>query len=96
MTSAAQTNGTARKQTLSLRTIGLTVACAAVHIHLRAETKPAEHRSALTPTTTAALIEAGTPHPLNCAAEHRVDWLGFKVSVERSDQRIFDDEEFGA
>ena len=51
----------------------------AVHIHLRAETKPAEHRSALTPTTTAALLKAG-----------------FKVSVERSDQRIFDDAEFGA
>jgi len=31
----------------------------AVHIHLRAETKPAEHRSALTPTTTAALLKAG-------------------------------------
>ena len=32
----------------------------AVCIHLRAETKPAEHRSALTPTTTAALLKAGT------------------------------------
>jgi hypothetical protein len=51
----------------------------AIHIHLRAETKLAEHRSALTPTTTAALLKAG-----------------FKVSIERSDQRIFDDAEFGA
>jgi hypothetical protein len=32
---------------------------AAVHIHLRAETKPAKHRSALTPTTTAVLLKAG-------------------------------------
>jgi saccharopine dehydrogenase (NAD+, L-lysine-forming) len=28
-------------------------------LHLRAETKPLEHRSALTPSTTKALIEAG-------------------------------------
>ncbi|KAL8364608.1 hypothetical protein RB595_003749 [Gaeumannomyces hyphopodioides] len=28
-------------------------------LHLRSETKPLEHRSALTPTTTKALIEAG-------------------------------------
>lgn len=34
----------------------------AVHIHLRAETKTAEHRSALTPTTTAALLKAGNSH----------------------------------
>ena len=33
----------------------------AVHIHLRAETKTAEHRSALTPTTTAALLKEGHP-----------------------------------
>ncbi|KUM63281.1 hypothetical protein ACN42_g3834 [Penicillium freii] len=46
-------------------------------IWLRAETKPAEARSALTPTTCKALIEAG-----------------YDVTVERSTQRIFDDEEF--
>lgn len=28
-------------------------------LHLRSETKPLEHRSALTPTTAKALIEAG-------------------------------------
>jgi len=28
-------------------------------LHLRSETKPLEHRSALTPTTTAELIKAG-------------------------------------
>ncbi|KAJ5287638.1 Saccharopine dehydrogenase [Penicillium angulare] len=46
-------------------------------IWLRAETKPAEARSALTPTTCKALIDAG-----------------YHVTVERSTQRIFDDEEF--
>ncbi|KAE8366831.1 cysteine proteinase [Aspergillus caelatus] len=46
-------------------------------IWLRAETKPAEARSALTPTTAKALIDAG-----------------YEVTVERSTQRIFDDEEF--
>ncbi|PKY06094.1 putative saccharopine dehydrogenase Lys1 [Aspergillus campestris IBT 28561] len=46
-------------------------------IWLRAETKPAEARSALTPTTTKALIDAG-----------------YQVTVERSTQRIFDDQEF--
>ncbi|KAJ5760701.1 Saccharopine dehydrogenase [Penicillium odoratum] len=46
-------------------------------IWLRAETKPAEARSALTPTTCKALIDAG-----------------YDVTVERSTQRIFDDEEF--
>ncbi|KAL4954506.1 hypothetical protein BDW69DRAFT_194010 [Aspergillus filifer] len=46
-------------------------------IWLRAETKPAEARSALTPTTCKALIDAG-----------------YEVTVERSTQRIFDDEEF--
>ncbi|PNS15789.1 Saccharopine dehydrogenase [Sphaceloma murrayae] len=30
-------------------------------LHLRAETKPLEHRSALTPTTTKALLDAGYP-----------------------------------
>ncbi|KAJ5235174.1 Saccharopine dehydrogenase [Penicillium citrinum] len=46
-------------------------------IWLRAETKPAEARSALTPTTCKALIDAG-----------------YDVTVERSTQRIFDDDEF--
>ncbi|KAL4810304.1 hypothetical protein BDV18DRAFT_150571 [Aspergillus unguis] len=46
-------------------------------IWLRAETKPAEARSALTPTTCKALIDAG-----------------YEVTVERSTQRIFDDDEF--
>ncbi|KAJ5155568.1 Saccharopine dehydrogenase [Penicillium capsulatum] len=46
-------------------------------IWLRAETKPAEARSALTPTTCKALMDAG-----------------YNVTVERSTQRIFDDEEF--
>jgi saccharopine dehydrogenase (NAD+, L-lysine forming) len=49
-----------------------------LNLHLRSETgKALEHRSALTPTTTKALIDAG-----------------YKVNVERSPQRIFDDEEF--
>lgn len=39
--------------------------------------KALEHRSALTPTTTKALIDAG-----------------YTVKVERSPERIFDDEEF--
>jgi len=72
MTLPGQTNGTLRNQTPFSRTIGLTAASAAVHIHLRAETKPAEHRSALTPTTAATLLKAGTQHPLNCVAEQ---WL---------------------
>ncbi|OJJ51548.1 hypothetical protein ASPZODRAFT_148815 [Penicilliopsis zonata CBS 506.65] len=46
-------------------------------IWLRAETKPAEARSALTPTTCKALLDAG-----------------YQVTVERSTQRIFDDDEF--
>ncbi|KAF7590558.1 Saccharopine dehydrogenase [Aspergillus hancockii] len=46
-------------------------------IWLRAETKPAEARSALTPTTAKVLMDAG-----------------YEVTVERSTQRIFDDEEF--
>ncbi|PYH92593.1 cysteine proteinase [Aspergillus ellipticus CBS 707.79] len=46
-------------------------------IWLRAETKPAEARSALTPTTCKVLMDAG-----------------YKVTVERSTQRIFDDEDF--
>ncbi|KAK9475285.1 Saccharopine dehydrogenase [Dipodascopsis tothii] len=48
-----------------------------VTLHLRAECKPLEHRSALTPTTAKQLLDAG-----------------FNVIVERSEQRIFDDEEF--
>ncbi|TGZ85563.1 saccharopine dehydrogenase [Ascodesmis nigricans] len=48
-----------------------------VIIQLRAETKPLEHRSALTPTTAKALSDAG-----------------YKVLIERSKQRIFDDSEF--
>ncbi|KAI8880679.1 hypothetical protein K501DRAFT_190832 [Backusella circina FSU 941] len=47
------------------------------HLWLRAETKPMEHRAALTPITAKILIEAG-----------------FKITVERSDQRIFDDEDY--
>jgi saccharopine dehydrogenase (NAD+, L-lysine forming) len=48
-----------------------------VVLHLRAETKPLEQRSALTPTTTKKLLEAG-----------------FEVYVEKSKERVFDDEEF--
>jgi saccharopine dehydrogenase (NAD+, L-lysine forming) len=49
-----------------------------LNLHLRSETgKALEHRSALTPSTAKALIDAG-----------------FKVNVERSPQRIFEDEEF--
>jgi saccharopine dehydrogenase (NAD+, L-lysine-forming) len=49
-----------------------------LNLHLRSETgKALDRRSALTPTTTKALIDAG-----------------YKVNVERSPQRIFDDEEF--
>lgn len=50
---------------------------APVILHLRSETKPLEHRSALTPTVTRKLLDKG-----------------FKVNVERSPERIFDDEEF--
>ncbi|KAL0638165.1 Saccharopine dehydrogenase [Maublancomyces gigas] len=46
-------------------------------LHLRAESKPLEHRSALTPTTAKALLDAG-----------------YKVHIERSVQRIFEDKEF--
>ncbi|EED19653.1 saccharopine dehydrogenase Lys1, putative [Talaromyces stipitatus ATCC 10500] len=48
-------------------------------IWLRAETKPQEARSALTPTTTKALLDAG-----------------YDVTVEKSSQSIFDDEEYAA
>lgn len=47
------------------------------HLWLRAETKPMEHRAALTPSTAKKLLDAG-----------------FKITVERSTQRIFDDEEY--
>lgn len=47
------------------------------HLWLRAETKPMEHRAALTPITVKKLMDAG-----------------FKITVERSRQRIFDDEEY--
>ena len=52
---------------------------APVTLHLRSETKPLEHRSALTPTVTRKLLDKG-----------------FKVNVERSPERIFDDEEFAS
>ena len=48
-------------------------------IQLRSESKPHERRSALTPTTAKALLEAG-----------------YKVRIERSQGRIFKDEEFSA
>ncbi|CAO3633101.1 unnamed protein product [Cunninghamella blakesleeana] len=47
------------------------------HLWLRAETKPMEHRAALTPSTAKTLLDNG-----------------FKITVERSTQRIFDDEEY--
>ncbi|KAK5049327.1 mitochondrial Homoaconitase [Exophiala bonariae] len=49
----------------------------ATTLHLRSESKPLEHRSALTPATTKALLDAG-----------------YKVNVERSPERIFEDSEF--
>lgn len=52
---------------------------APVTLHLRSETKPLEHRSALTPTVTRKLLDKG-----------------FNVNVERSPERIFDDDEFAA
>ena len=50
---------------------------ASITLHLRSETKPLEHRSALTPTVVSKLVDKG-----------------FKVNVERSPERIFDDAEF--
>ncbi|KAI9486777.1 MAG: hypothetical protein EXX96DRAFT_550537 [Benjaminiella poitrasii] len=47
------------------------------HLWLRAETKPMEHRAALTPSTAKKLIDAG-----------------FRITVEKSTQRIFDNEEY--
>ena len=55
----------------------LSSAAMSTTIHLRSECKPLEHRSALTPTTTKALLGAG-----------------YRVNVERSPERIFDDSEF--
>ena len=52
---------------------------AAVTLHLRSETKPLEHRSALTPEVTRKLLDRG-----------------FKVNVERSPERIFEDDEFAS
>jgi saccharopine dehydrogenase (NAD+, L-lysine-forming) len=49
----------------------------APHLWLRAETKPMEHRAALTPATAKTLLDAG-----------------FKITVEKSEERIFDDEEY--
>lgn len=50
------------------------------HIWLRAETKPLEHRSALTPATAKELLATGA----------------FRVSVEKSDQSTFDIAEYAA
>ncbi len=52
---------------------------APITLHLRSETKPLEHRSALTPNVVRKLLEKG-----------------FKINVERSPERIFDDAEFEA
>lgn len=49
----------------------------ATTLHLRSEIKPQEERSALTPATTKALVNAG-----------------YKIKVERSPGRIFNDEEY--
>jgi saccharopine dehydrogenase (NAD+, L-lysine-forming) len=49
----------------------------APHLWLRSETKPMEHRAALTPATAKILLENG-----------------FKITVEQSTQRIFDDDEY--
>jgi saccharopine dehydrogenase (NAD+, L-lysine forming) len=49
------------------------------HLWLRCETKPLEHRAALSPNTAKILVDAG-----------------FKVFVERDQQRIFDDSEYEA
>lgn len=48
-----------------------------VHLWLRAETKPKEHRAALTPLTCKELLNNG-----------------FQITVEKSVDRIFDDEEY--
>jgi saccharopine dehydrogenase (NAD+, L-lysine forming) len=53
-------------------------------LHLRSEQKPLEHRSALTPTTTKALLEAGY--------EVHVE----RSPADPSRKRIYEDEEFEA
>jgi len=47
-------------------------------IHVRAETKPMEHRSAITPTIAKKLVHEG----------------GYTVNVEKSPLSIFDDSEY--
>lgn len=47
-------------------------------LHVRAETKPLEHRSAITPTIAKKLVQEG----------------GYTVNVERSPLSIFDDAEY--
>ncbi|KAM7432200.1 Saccharopine dehydrogenase [Porites harrisoni] len=51
----------------------------AVHLWLRAETKPNERRTHITPERCKDLVQAG-----------------FKLTVEKSDQRIFKDEEYAS
>jgi saccharopine dehydrogenase (NAD+, L-lysine-forming) len=53
------------------------IATTGPHLWLRAETKPMEHRAALTPATAKELLNAG-----------------YRITVERSEERIFDDEEY--
>lgn len=55
----------------------MTASTSGPHLWLRAETKPMEHRAALTPETAKILLDAG-----------------FQITVERSEERIFDDEEY--
>ena len=70
-------------------------------LHLRAETKPLEHRSALTPSTTKVSKQPCSPPTdpgvrLTCSGNYSkalVD-AGYTVNVERCSQRIFDDSEF--
>jgi len=50
---------------------------APITLHLRSETKPLEHRTALTPNVVRKLLDKG-----------------LKVNVERSPERIFEDDEF--
>eukprot|EP00128_Syssomonas_multiformis_P014574 Colp12_sorted_trinity150504_noHs@2794 len=49
------------------------------HLWLRVETKPNEHRVAITPNTARALMDAG-----------------FKITIEKSSERIFPDSEYEA
>jgi len=55
-----------------------------VHLHLRAETKPAEHRSALTPTTTAALLKAGLPKSTLTFTDEQVSKFPSKNAINES------------